>query len=185
MRLQEKQKAPDFTVADLSDQEISLADYKGRQVLVSFYRYASCPFCNLRVAELMEKEAGWRALGLDLVAFFQSPAASILEHAGKQKPPFPILPDPNRDIYRLYGVESSLGGFLKAFASPDRLYEAVIKRKFKPGKMEGKKTLLPADFLIDAKGDIQIAYYGKDISDHLPVDAIEEAIKKKERKERK
>jgi hypothetical protein len=42
---------------------------------------------------------------------------------------------------------------------------------FMIGKMEGKKTLLPADFLIDDL-IVKRAYYGKKISDHIPMDEI-------------
>ena len=32
---------------------------------------------------------------------------------------------------------------------------------------------MPADFLIDAAGTIRVAYYGKDMGDHLSFDAVE------------
>jgi hypothetical protein len=31
---------------------------------------------------------------------------------------------------------------------------------------------MPADFLIDREGIIQVAYYGKDEGDHLPFDTV-------------
>jgi hypothetical protein len=37
--------------------------------------------------------------------------------------------------------------------------------------MEGKKTLVPADFLIDDL-IVKHAYYGKNISDHIPMETV-------------
>ena len=56
MRLQAGQAAPDFLRPDIGGKTIRLSDYRGRYLLLSFYRYASCPFCNLRVNNIFSKE---------------------------------------------------------------------------------------------------------------------------------
>jgi thioredoxin-dependent peroxiredoxin len=172
MRLQAGQTAPDFLRPDISGTMIRPNDYRGRYLLLSFYRYASCPFCNLRVHELMQHLTEFDRRGLSLVAVFQSAREGIREHVGKQRPPFPIIPDPGHDIYRRYGVETSLPGLLLGLTL--RLGKALraMARGFLPGRMEGSITLVPADFLIGPDGSILLAYYGKDISDHLPVGII-------------
>ena len=71
---------------------------KGKKVLLSFYRYASCPFCNLRFHSLSKKQQEWRDKSLERVAVFQSPTSSILEYAGKDYSPVRIIPNPDRDI---------------------------------------------------------------------------------------
>ena len=48
----------------------------------------------------------------------------------------------------------------------------AMGKGFLPGRMEGSITLVPADFLIGPDGTILLAYYGRDISDHLPVEII-------------
>lgn len=165
-------RAPAFTLADLQGRPVSLEDFRGRKLLLSFYRYASCPFCNLQVHALSQRAPDWQARGLDLVAVFQSPRESILEHAGKVDRPFAILPDPSRGLYRAYGVEGSWGGFLKGGLKVGKLASA-LKEGFLPGKMEGDVNMVPADFLIDEEGRIGLAYYGRDISDHLDVAEVE------------
>ncbi|MHA2357889.1 MAG: hypothetical protein ACXABK_03880, partial [Candidatus Heimdallarchaeaceae archaeon] len=80
-----------------------------------------------------------------------------------------IIPDPQRRIYRLYGIESSLWGYLRGGISTSMI--KALWSGFMIGKMEGKKTLLPADFLIDDL-IVKRAYYGKKISDHIPMDEI-------------
>jgi thioredoxin-dependent peroxiredoxin len=172
MRLQAGQTAPAFLRPDINGAMLRLKDYRGRYLLLSFYRYASCPFCNLRVHELMQHQAEFDQHGLSLVAVFQSAREGILDHVGKQRPPFPIIPDPGHSIYRRYGVEASLQGFLLGLTLRMGKALRAMARGFLPGRMEGSITLVPADFLIGPDGDILVAYYGKDISDHLPIEVI-------------
>lgn len=176
MKLSPGVQAPAFSLPDLYGKPVSLEAFRGRKVLLSFYRYASCPFCNLRVHQLSQRAPEWQARGLDLVAVFQSPRESILEYAGSEPRPFAILPDPGRGLYRQYGVEGSWGGFLKAGLQVGKL-AAAMKEGFMPGKMEGDINMVPADFIIDEEGRVRVAYYGRDISDHLPEDVIEQHLR--------
>lgn len=175
MRLKLGQPAKPFSVSDLQGNSIKLEDFKGKKLMVSFYRYASCVFCNLRIHQLIQKHDELKARGLTMLAFFQSPKESILEYVGKQNAPFPIIPDPKREIYKLYGVESSMAKFAKGIAQFSK-YRETRKLGFKSGKKEGNITSVPADFLIDEKGIIRTAYYGKDITDHVPISEIEEFL---------
>ena len=172
MRLQSGQRAPEFLQTDIGGNTIHLGDYRGRYLLLSFYRYASCPFCNLRVHELLQRLTEFEKRGLSLVAVFQSAREGILDHVGKQQPPFPILPDPGHGLYRRYGVETSLPGFLLGLTLRMGKAMQAMGKGFLPGRMEGSITLIPADFLIGPDGSILVAYYGKDISDHLPIETI-------------
>jgi len=171
MRLKEGQKALNFKVEDIFGNEVFLSDYKGKKLLLSFYRYASCPLCNLRVNELIEYEPIFREKGMEMLAIFQSPKESIKEYVGKQDAPFPIIADPQRKLYKLYSVETSIWGTLRAVLKPSRFKEAM-RRGFKLGKSEGAITQIPADFIIDGNLNISKLYYGKDIGDHMPIEQI-------------
>ena len=97
-RLKPGKPAPPFEAWDISGtQPINLQRYRGRYVLLSFYRYASCPLCNLRVHELMQRHADWQARGLDMLAVFQSPVGKIRQYVGAQQTPFPLIPDPEQN----------------------------------------------------------------------------------------
>jgi peroxiredoxin len=157
----------------LFDEEISLQTLQGRPVLLSFYRYASCPLCNLRINELIAKHPGWSARGLQMIAVFQSPRRSIEQYVGRQDAPFPIIADPGQQLYAKYGVEGHTGKFLLGItAHPVKMLKAFA-RGFLPGKIETELTMIPADFLIDKDGVIEQAYYGKDASDHIPLAVID------------
>lgn len=175
MRVAEGDKARDFSVTDIFGSRISLGDFEGRKTLLSFYRYASCPLCNLRIRQLIKELPGLSKKGLAVLAFFESPKGSIKRYICRQDVPFPMIADPERQIYRLYGVESSWLGFLKGCVRP-ALFESVLVHGFMPGRMEGDKALLPADFLIGPDLTVSRAYYGRDAGDHVPVNEIQEFL---------
>jgi peroxiredoxin len=151
---------------------VTLDRFRGRHLLLSFYRYASCPFCNLRVHDLIQHLPELAQRNLSLVAVFQSAPAGIRRYVGKQRPPFPIVADPEHQLYRQYGVESSLRGFLAGAVLHAGKAAKAMALGFLPGPMDGSKTLVPADFLIAPDGVVVSAYYGRDIADHLPLAAI-------------
>ncbi|MBU1307608.1 MAG: redoxin domain-containing protein [Alphaproteobacteria bacterium] len=171
-RLTEGQLAPDLETVDLFGAPVSLTALRGRKVLLSFYRYASCPLCNLRVHNMIGRHAAWSAQGLDVLAVFQSSAADIGKHVGRQDAPFPIVPDGSMRHYKRYGVETSWLGFLKAGLRPDILMKAFAQG-YLPAMFNGPLNRVPADFLIDENGRLVRCYYGADVGDHLPFDDID------------
>ena len=175
MRIQPGQAAPEFEVEDIFGNPISLSHFKEKKLLLSFYRYASCPLCNLRVHRLIEQYPNFKSKGLHLLAFFQSPHESIRKYVGRQEAPFPIIADPDHEAYRAYGVETSWPAFFKGSLRLITVTSAAGKGFF-PGKMEGKKSLVPADFLIGPDLLVKKAYYGSDIADHMPVQEIMDSL---------
>lgn len=176
MRLQEGQLAPLFTVKDIFENQIALNNFAGQNLMISFYRFSSCPFCNLRVRELMRYAPEFQEKGLHMLSFWQSPKESILEHIAQQHPPFPFIPDPAKVVYRRYGVEQSWTATAQAMLlHPLTIYKAV-RAGFRASSVDGDKNLVPADFLIGPDQTIQRAYYGKHVGDHLPIAEIEQFL---------
>lgn len=177
-RLEEGKSAPWFKMRSFQGDDINLDAYRGRYVLLSFYRYASCPFCNLRVHESIQKNDYFRSLGLEMIAVFQSPDDKLAEYVGKQPLNYPIIGDPDLQLYRLYCVETSWIGLIKAFLMrPHQALKSIFLRGFFPGSIENEIQRLPADFLINPQGKIEIAYYGKDIGDHIAYETIENVLR--------
>ncbi len=172
MEIMQGQKAPLFAMEDVFGNTINLRDYAGHRVMLSFYRFSSCPFCNLRIQKILGQFRKFEENDLKMISFWQSPRASILEHVGHQQPPFPLIPDPDKQIYRLYHVENSWLGALKAMGEPGLMMKA-LKGGFNPAKADGDMNQLPADFLIAPDLTIQQAYYGKHIGDHIDFTEIE------------
>src|SRR5262245_18619131 len=99
MHIQSGTLAPLFQAVDLFGNAVDLAAYRGKPLLLSFFRNAACALCNLRVHNLIERYATYQRAGLEMMAIFESPAASMLQYVGKQDAPFPIIADPDAQLY--------------------------------------------------------------------------------------
>ncbi len=176
MRMSPGRRAIDFDVTDINGTRWSLQALHGRPILLSFFRDAACPFCNLRVYELTRLYESLQArYGLTMIGFFQSSTEEIRRHVGRAPRPFPLVPDPGNAVYQRYAVESSMAG--TAWAMVRRmptLLRAMFGHMLFPRTMN---TTLPADFLIGPGLMVQLAHYGRDAGDHLPVAVLLEALR--------
>jgi len=166
--------APQFEAIDIYGNTVSLSSHNKSKIFLAFMRYAGCPVCNFRMHELIEKFDSLKSLGFDLIVVYESEPATLKEYLIERKVPFSVIGDPKRKLYKKFGVESSFGKTLKS-AFKKQTYTA--KREGSKGnshkpKREGKLTSIPADFIISRDGMIEIAHYGKSISDHFPLNYI-------------
>ena len=53
------------------------------------------------------------------------------------------------------------------------VFDAVVRKRFFPGAMDGDWAMVPADFLIDPDQRIAAVFYGQHIGDHMPIARIE------------
>jgi len=178
MRLSLPCDALEFTAVDIYGKPFSLSDYAGRPVILSFFRDASCPFCNLRVYEYSQRFKEWDLLGISVIAVFSSEPEAVKEFVAKQPRPFRTVGDPNLDIYNVYGIGSSLVGFFKAIFSKFDIIRAGFRTGAKINVTNSKPFLLPADFLIGPNGKVMDLWYGSDASDHIPMPRIEKFVDK-------
>ena len=149
-------------------------ELKGKRYLLSFFRFASCPFCNLRIHELVAR-FGELKEEFTIVAIFDSPLDNLQRHAKKHHAQFPILADETNKYYNEYGVERSLIGMLKGmFGRFPTLLRAMFVKGYLPLDFKGSWLTMPVDILVDEKGVIHTAHYGKDEGDHLSFEKIKE-----------
>ena len=73
--------APELTVTDPEGRQITLEQFRGRNVILVFYLGAGCAHCVLQVRDLSQKAADWEGLDAEVVAVSQdspqSNAASL------------------------------------------------------------------------------------------------------------
>lgn len=119
----------------------------------------------LHLATTLEKN------NIKVITFFASSKEEVLKYAGKQNPPFSIIPDKDFEIYEKYGVEVSYLGMMKTMLNPFQNFKAMTGRFFSLKTM-AEEPVMPADFLIDGSQKVYKAYYGKDYDDHIPVSEI-------------
>jgi peroxiredoxin Q/BCP len=177
MKVAPGDRAVPFSTVDVDGHAVSLQQFRRRPLLLMFFRYASCPMCNLRLHDFAKEYPRLHASGLSAVAFFHSSAPAIRRNAGRRGYPFPLVSDPNQDIYRAFGVETSWFGLLKSMALPSfyRDWIRSIRHGFWGGA-DMRMAKMPADFLVGPDGRLLLVHYGKDIGDHLSLGHIEKSL---------
>ena len=167
-KLKEKKTAIDFIATDYLGNKIELTDYKGKKILLSFFRGASCPFCNMRVNQLIKNYSKCEENEIAIITIFAASKDEIVKYAGTQNAPFPIIADPGLELYKKYGIMESSSGIIKAMMNPIKMMKVMFSGFFNM-KSFNDKPIIPADFLIERDMTIYKAYYGKDFGDHIPM----------------
>jgi peroxiredoxin len=168
-------KAPGFEAQTLQGGRLTLESLRGGPVLLKFYRFATCPVCNLHLRQFIRRHGELATAGVRAVVFFHSPRAR-LEKTIEERLPFDVVPDPRKEIFGAYGVTRSTRGMfhprvMAAFAR-------ALVAGFSPGMLshDGGIQGHPADFLIDASGTVRLAHYGAHYADSLGTDAVLKAL---------
>jgi peroxiredoxin Q/BCP len=176
MKLHKGETAKDFTTKDMYGKTVTLSQFKGKKILLSFFRNVNCPFCNLRVHELTKQKNFLDSRNVAMIFLFESSNKLLsLSSFHQGVSPIPLIGDPEKSIYHQYGVEQSQLKMLKTFLLPTTykmLTEAKSLNLPKEEDKEATKSLMPADFLIDENFIIQQAYYGQNMADHIPLERI-------------
>ncbi len=171
MQRQVGDKASRVILPAIDGSEFNTATLEGSRYMLSLFRFASCPFCNLRVHQLVNRFDEFGE-GFTIVAVFDSPLDDLKHFANGHHAPFPIVADEEGTVHVEYGTTHSVAGMFKGmvFRAP-----TLMKAMFKgclPTRIKGSMTQMPADFLIDEHGVIQTAYYGRDEGDHLSFEDV-------------
>jgi peroxiredoxin Q/BCP len=166
--------APDFHWLSTARDALELHAYRGMPLLLAFFRYSGCRYCNLQLWSLVQQYPAWEASGLQVIVFFESPLAEVQAVAQRFAPPFALAADPDRVIYRRYQVKSSQWGTVVGILRRWRERRAVRRQHVLDGVPAGTgdRFQMPAQFLITPEGRIARAYYGRDLGDFLPMAEI-------------
>lgn len=170
MRLIAPRQAPRLEMTDIYGQPIVIGG-GDRRTLLCFFRDAACAFCNFRIYQLTGQQENLSRLGLDIVAVFTSTPAQVKRFVARQPRPFRVVADPTSRAHTTYGIERSFWRKLKAMLT--RM--PTLLKGLRMVGLAGLNTnnLMPADFLIDERGNIVEAYYGSDAGDRIPFERIE------------
>ncbi|NJM94212.1 MAG: AhpC/TSA family protein [Cytophagales bacterium] len=167
--------APALEVTSVQGMPLDLNDYQGKTVLLSFFRFAGCPVCNMRMHELMKNQAALQAKGVEVIAVFESSGETLAEYLKDASIPFPLVSDTSLALYRRYGAdEKSLIKMIRTMTKQQAKADMKIGETLYQGKTypkDGSMTRIPADFLIE-NGSIKRAYYGRYIGDHIPLQEL-------------
>jgi peroxiredoxin len=98
--------APDFSLETLGGSHVSLADFRGKKVVISFWA-SWCGPCRLEMPELRafyNRYHGNSGKFEFLAISIDDNKADAAGFVGEEKLPFPVLLDPTSTIARAYGV---------------------------------------------------------------------------------
>jgi peroxiredoxin Q/BCP len=96
--------AIDFTLPNQDGQEVNLADYRGKWVVLYFYPADGTPGCTCQAREFTEHQAGFQRL--TAVVFGISPDSVASHHQVTQKfgLKVPLLSDADHKVMEAYGA---------------------------------------------------------------------------------
>ena len=56
MKLKKGDSISELTLPSVDGSTFNLESIQGKKAMISFYRYSSCPFCHLRINEIISKK---------------------------------------------------------------------------------------------------------------------------------
>lgn len=137
-------KAPTFTIAATGDQEISLSDYAGKNVILYFYPKDNTPGCTQEGQDFRDQYNKFKRNKTVVLGVSRD---SVKSHEGfkeKQEFPFDLLADVDENLCKAYDV---------------------IKEK----SLYGKKYMgiERSTFIIDSKGILRAEWRKVKVKDHV------------------
>ncbi|HEY1085737.1 MAG TPA: peroxiredoxin [Candidatus Saccharimonadales bacterium] len=142
-------KAPDFSLLESASGEIkTLADFKGKWLVLYFYPKDDTPGCTTEACSLRDARDDLTALGADVVGISKDDPSLHEKFKTKYNLNFKLLSDPEGKTINDYGAWGK--------------------------KMFGKEGILRKTFLIDPNGMVQKVYgrvtplgHGEQVRDEL------------------
>ncbi|MGB5273366.1 MAG: thioredoxin-dependent thiol peroxidase [Flavobacteriaceae bacterium] len=97
-------KVPQFVSKDQDGNSVSLADYKGKKLIVFFYPAANTPGCTAEACNLRDNYADLQAQGFHLLGVSADSQKKQASFRDKFEFPFPLLADEDHTVINAFGV---------------------------------------------------------------------------------
>ncbi len=108
-------KAPDFALPDIEKKNRSLKEFEGQNVVLAFFVNAFTSTCTKEMCTFRDSMSRLTDLKAQVVGVSVSDPFSNKEFAEKNRLPFPILSDYNREVTKAYNLESPDFAGLKGY----------------------------------------------------------------------
>jgi thioredoxin-dependent peroxiredoxin len=141
-RLEPGNTAPPFELADQHERRVSLADLRGRKVLVYFYPEADTPGCTTQSCSLRDHRQDLAGIGTEVIGISPDMPDKQLAFDRKYGLGFPLLSDPRHEVAEAWGAWGE--------------------------KKRGGIGIIRSSFLVDEDGLIERAWYGVTPQDTVP-----------------
>jgi thioredoxin-dependent peroxiredoxin len=104
LKLQPGDQAPNFVATTQNGAQVSLSDFKGKQVVLYFYPRDDTPGCTKEACAFRDEFADFKKHGAVVLGVSTDPAKSHAKFAQKYKLPFTLLADEDKRIVQAYGA---------------------------------------------------------------------------------
>ena len=144
-RLQPGQTAPDFALLTEDGGTWSLAEHRGRSVVVYFYPAAATPGCTTEACDFRDSLSSLQGAGFDVVGVSPDPPEKLQAFKADEGLTFPLLSDVDRtalDAYGAWGEKSAYG----------RKSTGVLRSTF---VVDPEGTLRAAQYDVKATGHVK------------------------------
>lgn len=121
MSLKVGDTAPDFTLFNQDAQPVSLNQFKGKKVVLSFFPFANTSVCTKEMCTFRDEMKDYESLDAQVLGISVDSPFALKLFQEKNNYKFPLLSDANRVVCKLYGT-------LGVFAPGKFDYQDVSKR---------------------------------------------------------
>ena len=133
-------QAPAFTLTDKNGNSVSLADFKGKKVVLYFYPRDNTPGCTRQACAFASRHSDFSAKNTVVIGVSKDSVASHLKFAQKYDLPFVLLSDPELQAIQAYDVwkekklygKTSMGVVRTTFIIDENGIISHIMNKVKP-----------------------------------------------------
>ena len=164
--------APNFILHAIDGTSFDMSNFRGKRIILTFFRFSSCPFCNIRINRILKR---WEEFDNDtvMVGVFDAKIGELKKSMRRHNPPFTVVADETYENFLNNDVKKSLLRVLLApMRAPLTMLEAIFRGYIPLTMSISKLSTIPVDVLIDENGKVVKAHYCKDTVDHLPIDEL-------------
>lgn len=163
---------PDFSLPNANSESRSLGDFLARgPVVLSFYRGAWCPYCNLEINALQKSQPEIAAAGAQLVVISPQTPDKSAEQINASSLSFEVLSDAGNKLARDCGLVFTLPESLRP------IYKAWNIDIPGHNADDSFELPIPATYIIDTNGKIHYAFVNMDYTKRLEPNIIIEQLK--------
>lgn len=98
------EKAPNFKGTTQTEKTVSLANFKGKKLVLYFYPKDNTSGCTAEACNLAENYEIMKEKGYEVIGISPDSVESHQKFTKKHNLPFPLIADTNKDILNAYGV---------------------------------------------------------------------------------
>jgi peroxiredoxin Q/BCP len=132
--------APEFTLTADDGRQVSLADYRGKKVVIYFYPKADTPGCVRQACAVRDAYTNIDAQGAEVIGISPDEPPALVKFRAKYELPFVLLSDPDHQVAEAYGAwgekksygRTSMGIIRSHFAVDEEGRLTDLKLKVKP-----------------------------------------------------